>query len=172
MKIANYRLWFGGGSTCKGLDFVSLILKDHAKCGDPKPLADAMKSYHWAEYLNIRGCALEESKLFGSTKWQLDLPPGVDCDSHRPYEVTYLIACPNIRGLKACIEESLISTKHGVAYTTLVLETDLLSSHWHIAKLLPNSAKRCWVIQVHTWTCAMPKSELGNMVCLLPRTWD
>ena len=45
MHIANYRSWLKGGSTGKGLDFASLKLKADAMCGDPKLLANAMKSY-------------------------------------------------------------------------------------------------------------------------------
>ena len=70
MQIANYRLslrggW--GGSTSKGLDFASLKSKVVAMCGDPKLLANAMKSYMEAEDLNTRYCALEGFELFGST---------------------------------------------------------------------------------------------------------
>ena len=45
MQIANYRSWLRVGSTGKGLDFASLKLKAAARCGDPKLLVDAMKSY-------------------------------------------------------------------------------------------------------------------------------
>jgi len=44
MQIANYRSSLRGGSTGKGLDSASLKLKAPARCGDPKLLADAMKS--------------------------------------------------------------------------------------------------------------------------------
>jgi hypothetical protein len=92
MQIANYRSWLRGGSTGKGLDSASLKLKAVARCGDPKLLADAMKSYLGAEDLNRRDCALEGSELFGSTKQKLDLPPGADVDtlsSHvQPMEIS------------------------------------------------------------------------------------
>lgn len=60
----------------EGLGFVSLKLKVVAKCGDPKLLTNAMKSYVWAKDLNIRDCALKGSESFGCTKRKLDLPPG------------------------------------------------------------------------------------------------
>ena len=82
MHIANYRLWSRGGCTCKGPDFTSLKLKVDARCGDPKLLANAMKSYLEAEYPNTRDCDLEGFELFGSIKQKLDLPPGADCNSH------------------------------------------------------------------------------------------
>ena len=59
-----------------------LKLKATTRCGDPKILANAMKSYPGVEGANTRDCALEGSELFGSTKKKLNLPPGVDCDSH------------------------------------------------------------------------------------------
>lgn len=62
----------------------SLKLKIDANRGDPKLLVNAMKFCLGAEDLNTNACFLENSKLFGSTKWKLDLPPNVDYDSHRP----------------------------------------------------------------------------------------
>ena len=140
-----------GGSTGKGSDSASLKLKVVARCGDPKLLADAMKSYPGLEALNTRNCVLEGFELFGSTKRKLDLSPGVDCDSHRPDKVNYSIPCPNTRVRRACIEESLVYAEHGVAHTTSMLETNCSSSHWHIARLPANSAKRYWAMQANTW---------------------
>ena len=97
-----------GGSTGKGPDFPSFKLKVVAICGDLKLLADAMKSYPGLEDLNTRDCALEGSELFGSTKRKLDMPPGVDCDSHRPDKVNYSILRPITKVRRACIEESLV----------------------------------------------------------------
>lgn len=45
MQITNCRLWLRGGFNNKGLDSVSMKLKVVAKCGDPKILVDAIKSY-------------------------------------------------------------------------------------------------------------------------------
>jgi hypothetical protein len=53
MQIGNYKLWLIGGSTRKGTNFMSLKLKVGAKCGDPKLLADAMKSYLGEEDLML-----------------------------------------------------------------------------------------------------------------------
>jgi hypothetical protein len=150
MQIANYRSWLRGGSTGKGLDYVSLKLKAAARYGDPKLLADAMKSYLGAEDLNRRDCVLEGSELFGFTKRKLDLPPGADCDSHRLDKVNYSIPRPNTRVKRACIKEYLNFAEYGMTHTTSVLETDCPSSHWHIARLPSNSAKRCWVMQANT----------------------
>jgi hypothetical protein len=146
MQIANYRSWLRGGSTGKGPDSVSLKSKAVARWADPKLLADAMKSYPGLEYLNTRDCALEGSELFGSTKRKFDIPPGAGCDSHRPDKVNYFIPRPNTRVKRSYIEESLVSADHGVAHTTSVLETDCSSSHWHIARLPANSAKRYWAM--------------------------
>ena len=71
-----------GWSTSKGHDSTSLELKATAKCEDPRPMEKAMKSYLGVEALHIKDYALEGTKLFGSTKWKLDLPPGAKCDSH------------------------------------------------------------------------------------------
>ena len=68
MQIGNYRTWLKGELDGKGLDYASLKLKATARCGDPKILADAMKSYLGAEGANTINCALEGSELFGSTK--------------------------------------------------------------------------------------------------------
>ena len=106
-------------------------------------LADAMKSYLGAKGANTIDCALEWSKLFGSTKRKLNLPSGVDCDSHRPDKVNYFVHCQ-------CIEVSLTFVEHDVVHTTFVLETECLVSNWHIARLPPNSTKRCWALQAIT----------------------
>ena len=168
MQIANYISWLRGGSIGKGLDFASLKLKVVAMCRDPKLLADAMKSYLGLEDLYTRDCALEGFELFGSTKRKFDLPPGVDCDSHRPDKVNYYIPRPNTKVRMACIEECLVSTQHDVAHTTSVLETDCSSSHWHIARL-PKDVGQYKPIQ---GLCAMSESELENMAHRLPRIKD
>jgi hypothetical protein len=121
-----------------------------------------MKSYPGLEYLNTKDCTLEGSELFGSTKRKLDLPPGVDCDLHRPDKVNYSIPRPNIRVRRACIEEYLVSAEHGVAHTTSVLETDCSSFHWHIARLPTNFAKRCWAMQANTGTLYNAKIGTGK----------
>ena len=171
MHFPNYRLWLKGGSASKGLDFVSLKLKVATICGDPKLLAKATKSYPGAKNLNTRDCVLEGSEFFGSTERKLNLPPRADCGSHRFDKVNYSIPRPDTRAKKACIE-SLNSTEHGVAHTTFVLETDCPSSHWHIARLPPNSAKRCRAMQAHTGIFATPKSGRENMAPLLLCTRD
>jgi hypothetical protein len=121
-----------------------------------------MKSYPGLENLHTRDWALEGSELFGPTKRKLDLPPGADCDSHRPDKVNYSIPCPNTRVRRACIEEFLVSAKHGVAHTTSMLETDCSSSHWHIARLPTDSAKRCWAMQANTMTLCNAKVGVGK----------
>src|ERR1700738_677584 len=73
--------------------------------------------------------------------------------------MNYLIPRPNTRVKKACIEESLNFAEHGVAHTTSVLEIDCSSSYWYIARLSPNSAKRCWAMQANTWTLCNAKVE-------------
>jgi hypothetical protein len=113
-----------------------------------------MKSYPGLEDLNTRDCALEGSELFGTTKRKFDLPPGVNCDSHRPDKVNYSIHRPNARIRRACIEESLVSAEHGVAHTTSMLETDCSSSHWHIARLSADYAKRYWACKPIQELCA------------------
>ena len=128
MQITNYRTWLKRGSDGKGRDLASLKLKVTAMCGDPKILVDAIKSYPGADDVNTRYCTLEGSKLFGSTKCKFNLPPGADCDSHRPDKVNYFIPRPNTRATRQRIEESLSSAIHGVAHTTSVLETDCLAS--------------------------------------------
>lgn len=74
MQIANYMPWLKCGSTGKKLDSASLKLKVAVRCGDPKLLVDAMKSYLGAKDLNTRDYALEGFEFFGSTKWKIDLP--------------------------------------------------------------------------------------------------
>lgn len=59
MHIATYRSWLIGGSTGKGTIYVSLKLRVVVKCGDPKLLENAMKSYPSAETLNTSDCALD-----------------------------------------------------------------------------------------------------------------
>ena len=82
MQIANYRSWLRGGSTGKGPDFASLKLKVAARCGDPKLLADAMKSY--------RGWKLS---ILGIVLWRglncLD-PPNESLICHRVWIVTHI----------------------------------------------------------------------------------
>jgi hypothetical protein len=106
-QIANYWAWLKGGYNGKGHDSVSLKLKAAARCGDPKLLVDAMLFFPRAEDVNTRDCAVEGSKLFGSTKPKLNLPPGVDCDSHQLDKVIFSIPHPNTRATRQCIKESL-----------------------------------------------------------------
>ena len=61
MQIANYQAWLKGGLDGKGTDFASLKLKPVVRCGDPKMLANAMKSYSGAEGANTRDYAFKES---------------------------------------------------------------------------------------------------------------
>jgi hypothetical protein len=143
-----------GGSTCKGPDFTSLKLKATARCKDPKLLANTTKSYPRLEDLN--------TELFGSTKQKLDLPPSVDCDSHRAVKVNYSITRPNARVRKACIEEFLVSSKHGVAHITSMLDFVCSSFHWHIARLLANYAKRSWAMQANTMILCNAKVKIGK----------
>ena len=137
-------------------------------CRDPKLLADVMKSCPGLEDLNSRDCALEGSELFGSTKQKFDLLPGVDCASHRPDKVNYSIPCLNTRVRRACIKESLVSTEHCMAHTSSMLETDCSSSHWHIARLRANSAKRCWAMQANTRTMCNAKVRTTKHGTLAP----
>ena len=109
-----------------------------------------MKSYPGLEDLNTMDCTLEGSELFRTTKRKLDLSPGMDCNSHRPDKVNYSIHRPNTRVRRACIEESLVFAKHGVAHITSILEIDCSSSYWHIARLSADSAKQCWAMQTNT----------------------
>ena len=111
---------------------------------------------------------MEGSELFGSTKRKLDLPPVADCDSHRPDKVNYLIPHPNTRVKRACIEESLNSAEHGMAHTTSMLETNCPSSHWHIARLPSNSAKRCWAMQANTGSLCNAKVGTSKHGTLAP----
>ena len=48
-------------------------------------------------------------------------------------------------------------------HTTSVLETDYLASQWHIARLPPSSAKRCWQCKPTHVLYAMLKLTLENM---------
>ena len=114
------------------------------------------------EELNTRDFALEGSELFGSTKRKFDLAPGVDCDSHRSDKVKYFIPRPNNRVRRTCIEESLIFVLYGVVHTTSVLVTDCSSSHWQIARVPANSAKRCWALQANIWTLCNAKVGTGK----------
>lgn len=48
----DYRAWLKGGSNGKGHDSTYLKLKAATNCGDPKMLANAMKSYPGVEDVN------------------------------------------------------------------------------------------------------------------------
>jgi hypothetical protein len=61
---------------------VSLKLKVATKYGDPQILVDVMKSYPRIEDVKTKYCTLEGSELFGSIKHKLNVPPGIDCNSH------------------------------------------------------------------------------------------
>lgn len=111
-------------STGKCHDSTSLKLKAIAKCGGPKPMAKAIKSYPRATCFNTHDCDMEGTKLFGSTKRKLDLSPCAKYDSRRSDKVNYSIPRPNTRARKTCIEESLHYVGHGVADITSVLEID------------------------------------------------
>ena len=149
VHIANYWSWLKGGSSGKGPDQPSLKLKAAAHIGDPKLLAEAMRSYHGAKGLNTRDCALEGSELFGSTNRKLDLPPGSECDFHRPDKVNYSIPHPNTRSKRARIEESFKHDENVVFHTTNVLESNCSESEWHISRLPYPSNKECQALQAN-----------------------
>ena len=100
------------------------------------------------------------SKLFGSTKQKLDLPPNFVCNSHRPNKVDYSIPCPNTQATRQHIEESSNVVEHGVAHTTSILEMDCTASQWHIARLTTNSTKQCCTI--HANTCILCNAKVGT----------
>ena len=103
--------------------------------------------------------ALEGSKLFGSTKWRLDLSPDANCNLHRP---KYL------GETKLAQRESLNIAEHGVVHTTSVLETNYLAFKWHVARLLHKFAKRCRTMQVNTWTLCNAKFGIAKHGTLAP----
>lgn len=81
--------WLKGGTFAKGPNSTSLNLKVVTKCGNPKLLANVMKSYPSANNLNTRDCDLEGSELFGYTKQKFDLSPNVDCNLHQHNKMNY-----------------------------------------------------------------------------------
>lgn len=87
-----------------------------------------MKYFIGLEDLNTKDCALESLELFGSTNRKLDLPLGVECDSHQPDKVSYVIPFSNDHAKRACMEEALNDVDHGLAHTTSVLETCCIAS--------------------------------------------
>lgn len=89
MHISNYKAWLKRGFNGKGPNLASLKLKVVVMWDDPKILADTTESYLGAKDVNPADYAMEESKLVGSTKQKLDLPPGIDCDFHQPNKVNY-----------------------------------------------------------------------------------
>ena len=81
-------------------------LKVAVHIGNPKLIAEAIRSYLGIEDLNTKNCALEGSKLFESTKSKLNLPLGSKYDSHCPDKVNYSIPHPNTRSMREHIDES------------------------------------------------------------------
>ena len=108
-----------------------------------------MKSYLGAEGAKTKDCALEGSELFGSTKWKLNL--------YQPDKVNYSISHPNTWATRQRIEESLTFAEHDVVHISSILDIECLVSNWHITRLPPNSAKRCWALQAITWTICNAK---------------
>ena len=150
---------------------MSLKLKVVAKCGDPKLLADAMKSYPGIKNINTRDCALESSVVWihQIRKHVMTCTPGADYDSHQPKKVNYFISRLNThRSKRACIEESLNFGDHGVAHATCVLETDCLVSQWHIARLPPSLAKKCWTMQPNIGSLCNAKINIRRHDILAP----
>ena len=127
MHIANYRSWLKSGCISVGHDSTLLILKAIAKCGDPTPIAEAMKSYPRAEGLNNKYCALEGTKLFGSTKRKLNfhLVPNATQINATKWTTPFLA---QTLGQKKMHMESLNYARHGVANTTSMLEIDYRNS--------------------------------------------
>lgn len=105
-----------------------------------------MEYYFEGGRSQYKGLCFGGSKVFGSTKLKLNIPPGADYNSYQPNKVNYTNHNPIIRAKKACIGVSLNYTEHGVAQTTSVLKFDCLSFHWHISRLPPNFAKRYWTM--------------------------
>lgn len=97
--------WLRGGYTSEGLDSTSLKMNVVVKCGDPKLLVDAMKSYAWVQDLNTKDCTLEMFEHFGSTKHKFILPPCANCHSHQSNKANYSFPRPNTRTKITFIEE-------------------------------------------------------------------
>ena len=87
-----------------------------------------LRSLTQGSYPNTRDCALEGLELFGSTKHKLDLPPGADCDTHRPDKVNYSIPRPNTQIKRSMHSGVFDFVEHDVAHTTSVLENDCPTS--------------------------------------------
>lgn len=113
--------------------------------------------------MNTKDCALKGLKLFGSTKWKLDLPPNSNYASQQSNKVNYSILLPNTRGKRACIEESLNVANHGMAHMTLVLETSCSPSNGTLQDYHPTLPKDVGNCRPILGLCAMPKLELANM---------
>lgn len=107
------------------MDPTTLKLKVVLRCGDLKVLTKAVKSCPGAKDLNSTDCALESSKLFGST-WNLDLPLGVDCNSHRHDKVNDFNSHHSSWAIRECIIESLMFAKYGAVHTMLIMENSCL----------------------------------------------
>ena len=148
-QITNYRFWLEGGFLGKGPYQTSLKLKVAVRTGDPKLLVEAMRSYHGAEDLNIRNCALEGSELFGSTKRKLVLLPKSEYDFHCPDKVNYSNPHPNTRSTRARIDESFKHDENLVSHTTNVLESKCYESQWCILRLPYPSKKECNAFQTN-----------------------
>jgi hypothetical protein len=88
-----------------------------------------MNLFLGVEDLNTRSCHLEDTKIFGSTKRKLDLPPDSEHDSHHPNKVNYSILHMNTRSTRARMEGALSNPSHGIAHTTSILETDCNIGH-------------------------------------------
>ena len=109
MHIANYQLWLKGGSMGTWLDQASYKLKVVAHTRVPKLMAKVWSLFSGEEDLNTRKCALEGSKLFASTKRNLDMLPGSKRESHCLDKLNYSLTSPNTRSMRAHIKESLKS---------------------------------------------------------------
>ena len=84
-------------STSKNHDLTSLNLTAIAKCGNPRPMTEAMKCYLGLKGLNTKYYALEGTICLYLPNGKLNLPHGGQCDSRSPDKLNCSIPHPNTR---------------------------------------------------------------------------
>jgi hypothetical protein len=89
MQSTNYTKYLEGGHNGRGPNKNELKLKTSMQNCDPQKLATIVTATRSG--LSCIILHLERKKVFGSCKRQLDLPLGLDNDSHRPNKVNFFV---------------------------------------------------------------------------------
>lgn len=183
MQCTNYSAYLRGENPGKGPSKAELRLRRAQKSGNPKRLADATEHFFDVQELLSREPHLEGEEVFGSTKRKLHQPIGSEFDSHRPDKMNFSQPRVSTRSTRprtdtgpepvlAPASPPLIPLETGQrCHVTVVEESDVVESEWHIVRLPKKCAKACFAQQAKTNKACKARIVRGNKTTPAPCYW-